>query len=188
MSLGRGASLADVAFSVCTALDRAGIEAVLTGGSAATYYVPAIYQSEDADFVLRYGTGLHDVSSALAAIGFHRRPSGDFDHPLVRYTVEFPAGPLAIGSDLITTWAVERRGDEVLNVLTPTDVVRDRFLHFYAWSDLSAYTAAVEIARALHDRVDWALFESWATRESEADRSYDPRRLHRFLRAVQQRP
>jgi hypothetical protein len=35
--------LVDVAFEVCTALDVAGYVAVLTGGSAATYYVPSQY-------------------------------------------------------------------------------------------------------------------------------------------------
>jgi len=40
-----GATLTDVAFAACTALDRAGEVAVLCGGSAATYYAPEAYQS-----------------------------------------------------------------------------------------------------------------------------------------------
>lgn len=182
MTLQRGASLADVAFAVCTALDSAGIVAVLTGGSAATYYVPAVYQSRDADFILRYGVGLRDVVPALESIGFRLRDSGDFEHPNLQYTVEFPKGPLAIGSDLVTSWATERRENELLHILTPTDVVRDRFLHYFAWSDLSAYAAALAIARAMRDRVDWNAFEMWARREAEADRSYELRRLNRFMR------
>jgi hypothetical protein len=184
MTLERGASLSDVAFAVCTALNRAGIEAVLTGGSAATFYVPTVFQSADADFVLRYGSEAKAVFEALATIGFRRRPSGDFDHPHLQYTVEFPAGPLSIGLDLITSWCTERREDEILHVLSPTDVVRDRFLHFYAWPDLSAYSAAVTIGRAMFDVVNWDVFEAWARRESAADRSYDERRLDRFLRDV----
>jgi hypothetical protein len=49
-------SLIDVAFAVCTALEHGGIRAVLTGGSAATYWAPDVYQSRDADFVLNFGT------------------------------------------------------------------------------------------------------------------------------------
>jgi hypothetical protein len=46
------ATLTDVAFAVCSALDRIGERAVLCGGSAATYYAPDAYQSRDLDFVL----------------------------------------------------------------------------------------------------------------------------------------
>lgn len=45
-------SLVDVAFAVGTALERAGITAVLTGGSAATFYAPDAYQSSDLDFLI----------------------------------------------------------------------------------------------------------------------------------------
>lgn len=57
----------------------------------------------------------------------------------------------------------------MLHVLSPTDVVRDRFLHFYAWSDPSAYVSAATIGRAIYDLVDWAVFEDWARREAAAD-------------------
>ena len=45
-SLSASATFTDVAFAVCTALDRAGEHAVLCGGSAATYYAPEAYESE----------------------------------------------------------------------------------------------------------------------------------------------
>jgi hypothetical protein len=41
------ATLTDVAFAVCTALERAGEYAVLVGGSAATYYAPEAYESRE---------------------------------------------------------------------------------------------------------------------------------------------
>jgi hypothetical protein len=61
-------TLTDIAFAVCTALERAGFVAVLTGGSAATFYAPDAYQSKDLDFVitLRGQAG----EEALKAIGF----------------------------------------------------------------------------------------------------------------------
>lgn len=45
-------SLEDVCFEVADALNRYSIQAVLTGGSAATLYAPDVYASLDADFVL----------------------------------------------------------------------------------------------------------------------------------------
>jgi len=49
------ATLIDVAFAVCTALDHAGERALLVGGSAATFYAPDAYQSSDCDFILALG-------------------------------------------------------------------------------------------------------------------------------------
>lgn len=56
MTISANTPLFEVAMAVCSALDRAGITAVLTGGSAATYYAPEAYQSSDIDFVaVRFG-------------------------------------------------------------------------------------------------------------------------------------
>jgi hypothetical protein len=72
VSLGREASLVDVAFAVCTALDRTGNIAVLTGGSAATYYDSERYQSMDADFVLQVVPQRHVVEEAMASLGYYQ--------------------------------------------------------------------------------------------------------------------
>jgi hypothetical protein len=174
-------TLDDVAFAVCTALDRARIEAVLTGGSAAVHYAPSVMQSYDADFILEFGVPGSAVAAALATIGFSPHKNGFFAHPSSRFTVEFPAGPLAIGSEILRSFSTERRGDEVLHVLSPTDAVRDRFMAFYAWGDISALTASLAVAWAIGDAFQLEVFERWATRESNHDISYPPARLAIFL-------
>jgi hypothetical protein len=70
----RTSTLAEVAFAVCTALERSGFRAVLTGGSAATYYAPEAYQSGDLDFVITLRG--KEGEKALASLGFERK--GDF--------------------------------------------------------------------------------------------------------------
>lgn len=116
--IGPNTSLPDVAFAVCTALHRAGFTVVLTGGSAATFYAPAAYQSKDLDFVITLkGTG---GEPALRSIGFERK--GDFYvHEKSPFSIDFPPGPLGIGEDLITSWLTVRRDDEILHVLSSTD-------------------------------------------------------------------
>jgi hypothetical protein len=126
-------TLDDVAFAVCTALGDQGIETILTGGSAAAHYAPEAVQSFDADFVLRFGAESSAGEQAMRAIGFTRTPGHYYAHPATKYTVEFPPGPLSIGSEIVLTWAIEQRGNEYLHVLSPTDCVRDRFIAFYAW-------------------------------------------------------
>ena len=41
----RGKSIEDVAFIVCSAMERAGVTVVLGGGGAATFYAPAAYRT-----------------------------------------------------------------------------------------------------------------------------------------------
>ena len=55
MSIRSTTSLRELAFIVCTALDRKGATAVLTGGGAATIYSAEAYKSRDLDFVLSFG-------------------------------------------------------------------------------------------------------------------------------------
>ena len=94
-------SLTDVAFAICTALSEEGVVAVLTGGSAATYYAPEAYQSRDLDFVITIrGSG---GAKALEKLGFQLK-NGQYLHAKTSFTVDFPQGPLAIGEDPVKTW------------------------------------------------------------------------------------
>ena len=72
-------TLTEVAFSVCTALHRAGYTVVMTGGSAATFYAPRAYVSDDIDFVITLkGTGGEE---ALKQLGYHRKGDYYVMHP-----------------------------------------------------------------------------------------------------------
>lgn len=123
MTITPASTLGDVGFAVCTALDRVGVTAVLTGGSAATWYAPQAYQSRDLDFVitLKAPAGV----AALTELGFVERGQV-YRHPSTHFTLDFPRGPLAVGDELLTTWRTERRGTELLHMITPTDSCRDR--------------------------------------------------------------
>jgi hypothetical protein len=70
MEITPASDFVEVAFVVCTELDRIGTIAVLTGGSAATYYVPSAYQSRDADFVIVMNGKFAKPSEALAKLGY----------------------------------------------------------------------------------------------------------------------
>lgn len=184
MSTSSGVTLVEVAFAACTVLARAGETAVLCGGSAAAYYVPALYQSLDIDFVVEVGAAPHVVDRALATLGYTRVAEGHYRHTTLPYALAFPIGPLAIGREYVTTWRTERRGDALLHVYTPTDVVRDRFLHYWAWGDRTALDVALAVARAHVADVDLTVIRSWTERELAADPSYDAGRVARFFRLL----
>lgn len=162
--ISEASSLVDVAFAVCTALTRSGFTAVLTGGSAATYYAPQAYQSLDLDFVLT----LRGAGSALAleTLGF-RRKNNFYVHPRSKYSLDFPPGPLAVGDDLITTWSTVTRSDETLHVLTPFDSCRDRLASWLFWNDFSGLEQALSVFRAQTAHIDLAALRAWAKREGQ---------------------
>jgi hypothetical protein len=165
--IGPTSSLTDLAFAVCTALDRKGFHAVLTGGSAATYYAPDAYQSGDLDFVITLkGT---EGEAALVSLGFVRK--GDFyRHPRSQFLLEFPNGPLPVGDDLIKSWSTVRRGDEVLYVLSPTDSCRDRLASFLFWNDFSGLEQAIAVFHARPNEVELNVIEDWCRREGHSQK------------------
>jgi hypothetical protein len=180
-----GSSLIDGAFAVCTALDAAGFTAVLCGGSAATYYAPDAYMSADDDFVLTVDIPRREISAILAPLGF-REKGRIYVHDAVEWTVDFPHGPLAIGRDIVTTWITDRRGDELLHVVSPTDSVRDRFMHYFAWNDYSGLVQAVAVAKEQPERVDLDAFRAWADLEIAETPVYDRRRVDAFFKALRE--
>lgn len=121
----------------------------------------------------------------MATLGYARIAEGHYRHATLPYALAFPIGPLAIGREFITSWRTDRRADLLLHVYTPTDVVRDRFLHYWAWGDRTALDVAVAVARARAAEVDLDAFAAWTRRELGADASYDPSRIGRFLLALQ---
>jgi hypothetical protein len=158
-------SLIDVCFAVCTALDDIGTTVVLTGGSAATFYAPTAYQSRDADFVITMrGDASHGIE-AMARLGYSRTGS-IYAHESNRYAVDFPRGPLAVGEEIVQSWATYERRDERLYVLSRADSVRDRLSWFYCYRDRSALAAAVAVATS--GDLDLSAIREWSPRVGEA--------------------
>ncbi|MGA8473580.1 MAG: hypothetical protein WB681_00805 [Candidatus Cybelea sp.] len=160
-------SLEDVCFAVCTALHRSGTVAVLTGGSAATYYAPASCQSRDADFVVKFSMDRAHAADAIRDLGY-RELGGTYHHETNPFTIEFPPGPLAIGDELVRSYDTIQRDDEALHVLSRTDCVRDRLASFYFFTDRSALAAAIAVARS--GSVDFSKIERWSIKEGKASR------------------
>lgn len=168
MSINATTPLAEVATAVCSALDRTGITAVLTGGSAATYYAPEAYQSSDIDFVaVRFGRtrNREAVERQLGALGFHV-DRDCYRHPESPYPIEFPPGPLAVGREFITSWRTVQTAAGILHVLHPTDSIKDRLAAFIHWNDRSGLSQALAVAKALPREIDLASIEVWAVGEN----------------------
>jgi len=154
----------------------------MTGGSAATYYAPRAYVSEDIDFVLTLVSC--GGEEALAKLGY-RRKHDFYIHPDSRFPVEFPPGPLAIGDDLVETWTTIRRRGQLLHVLTPTDSCRDRLASFLSWKDFNGLEQALEVCRSQGPKVNLKQVREWCLRERKANEFELFRRRLALLKSTQ---
>lgn len=161
--IGPHSTLTDVGFAVCTALSRVEIEAVMTGDSAATFYAPEAYQPRDLDFVITR-RGARPGAPALAALGFTEKRQV-YRHAQSHFTLDFPRGPLQVGDEMLTRWRTERRNDEVLHVLTPTDCCRDRLASFLVWNDFSGLEQALAVATAQRTLIEFEVIGAWCQKE-----------------------
>ena len=162
MKITERSSLRQVAAAIAEALHAAGIRAVLTGGACATIYTGGEYQSEDLDLILQSSPTQEALDEAMAAAGF-RRKVDQYEHPETRFFVEFPRGPLSIGSDTSVQPAELPVAGVRVVLLSATDSCRDRLAAFYHWKDRQSLKAAVSIA-ARHP-VDLERIRSWSVRE-----------------------
>jgi hypothetical protein len=85
----------------------------------------------------------------------------------VEFYLEFPPGPLAIGSDLDIRPAEVSIADEVALALSATDSCRDRLAAFYHWRDRQSLRLAVAVAR--HQAVDLDVVQKWSRSEGSLD-------------------
>jgi len=155
-------TLPEVAATVGGHLRERGIEAILTGGACVSVYTDGSYVSKDADFVIRGRVRQAALDTALGELGFER--DGDrYVHPEVPFYLEFPPGPLAIGSDLRIQPVEVAVGNDRVLALSPTDSCRDRLAAFYHWRDRQSLRLAVAIAR--RQQVDLNAIRRWSREE-----------------------
>ena len=163
MMLGPQSTLLDVVMTVGTALHNAGLRAVLTGGACANFYTAGAYSSMDADFVLTGVVTQRALDEAMGEIGFVR-VRDHFEHASAKFIVEFPKGPLAIGSDHALKPCRESGKSGQVRLLSPTDSCRDRLAQFYFWKDRQGLKAAIAVA--LHRKVGITRIRQWSIEEN----------------------
>src|SRR5262249_1957966 len=171
--LTKRSTLQDVAAAVAKALRSHGIRAVLTGGACATIYSEGEYQSEDLDLIIQSGPSRQELDKAMSSIGF-RRQVDHYVHPRTLFFVEFPRGPLSIGSDVRIHPVEIRVGRRTVSALSATDSCRDRLAAFYHWNDRQSLDTAVAIA--LRNPVDLSKIRKWSKAENALEKFEEFRR------------
>lgn len=181
MTLTERSRLVTVAMAVGDVLRRHGIEGVLTGGACASLFTGGAHQSVDVDFVLAGRVTQDRLDTAMMTLGFARRRDR-YVHSRIHFFVEFPRGPLAIGSDYRIRPVRQVRGRLSALTLSPTDSCRDRLAAFYHWNDRRSLDVAVAIA--VRHRVRMQLIRTWSADEGALARFEE---FHRALKAARAR-
>lgn len=154
-------SISDLAALVNTKFAEHGMKTVLVGGACVAIYSNNRYLSYDLDFVTYENKG--KIKQALSELGFE--PKGKYyarsDCP---YFIEFVTPPVAVEQEFVRKFGSLNTSFGQINLLTPTDCVKDRLASFFHWQDRQALEQAIMVT---HDqKVDLKEIEHWAKAEN----------------------
>jgi len=166
LKISKNTSLKKLAILVCDHLKKNGIEAVLSGGAVVTIYSKQLYQSYDLDFITL--SDRKKIAEAMQELGFIKDKGRYYKHPYTKFFIEFPPGPLAIGEEIIKSYAIHKTSLGTLFLLTPTQCVMDRLCAFYFWNDYQALAQALLVAK--NQKVNIHKIKLWSYREGMKDR------------------
>jgi len=160
-------SMEELAAYVCSALEKDGIETVLSGGSCVEIYSQGKYTSDDIDLIDRFNGGHTQIKNVMLKLGFkeHNRYFVHEDTPLF---IEFPRGPLGVGDEPVNEIALKEEDTGILKLLTPTDCIKDRLAAYLHWDDLQSLEQAVWVAE--QNEFDMESVRTWAVNENEIEK------------------
>jgi hypothetical protein len=91
-------SQVELAAYVQDSLQAEGIQVVLSGGSAVSFYSGDKYVSKDLDLINTSFSRRSKIKAVMDKLGFHEQ-GRYFIHPETTFFIEFPDGPLSVGEE-----------------------------------------------------------------------------------------
>jgi hypothetical protein len=156
----------ELAAFVQSHLRKKGIDAVLSGGACVSIYSSNRYVSLDLDLVNSWFAKRRVLRETMQEIGFHEE-GRHFTHPDAQFFVEFPPGPLAVGTEPVKQVDELEFSTGVLRIISPTDCIKDRLAGYYHWDDLQCLEQATLVAQA--NKIDLVEIERWSVIEGKLD-------------------
>lgn len=166
----RDMTIGELAAFVSNHLRSHGIEVVLSGGACVAIYSNGAYLSLDLDFIETHFTKRKELRTTLAKIGFSEQ-NRYFCNSETDFFLEFPAGPLAVGSEPVKEISTLVLSTGTLKLISPTDCVKDRLAAYYFWDDRQSLQQAILVARQ-HVVVDLREIERWSKKEGKYEEFY----------------
>ncbi|MDX1378233.1 MAG: hypothetical protein R3307_05245 [Anaerolineales bacterium] len=160
----RNMSQSELAAYIQDSLQEAGIQVVLSGGSAVSFYSSNKYVSEDLDLINTGFAKRSKIRSVMGSIGFQEK-GRYFVSPDTEYFVEFPDGPLSVGEEPVKEISEYKLATGLLRIVSATDCVKDRLCAFYFWNDQQGLAQAVLVAQS--QKVDLQEIKRWSKTEDK---------------------
>ncbi|MCL2389379.1 MAG: hypothetical protein FWC85_03240 [Elusimicrobia bacterium] len=160
-------NLLDTASFVCGFLQENKIEVVLVGGACVSIYTDNKYLSNDFDLVC--DTTLKEIEPVLLKIGYKRK-GRLFVNENSDFVVDFVPPPVMVGQEHITRKETIKTKFGKLNLLTPTDCLKDRLAGFYFWQDPQSFEQALLIYKDQKKKVDLKDIEKWSNAQNAKDK------------------
>ena len=147
-------------------LRKSGIEVVLSGGATVSIYSSNKYVSHDLDFINMYSASRKDIRASMIEMAF-TEVGRYFKHPDTQFLVEFPPGPLSVGKEPVKQISKIRFITGVLNVISPTDCVKDRLAAYFHWDDQQSLTQAILVCT--DHKIDFEEIRRWSKVEGKLE-------------------
>jgi len=157
-------SMEELAAYVCEALEKEGIETVLSGGCCVELYSKGRYTSDDIDLIDRFNGGHRKIKEIMERLGFKEyKMKRYFIHEETSLFLEFPKGPLGVGDTPVKEVSERTTETGTLKLLTPTDCIKDRLAAYYHWDDEQSLEQAIWVA--CENEFDMKSIEIWSQNE-----------------------
>jgi hypothetical protein len=159
MKLIQEMSQIELAAYIQSSLRKAGIDVILSGGSAVAFYSSDKYVSKDLDLINAHFAKRKEIKLAMERIGFHEK-GRYFTHLETAFLVEFPQGPLSVGEEPVKEISEFELATGILRVVSSTDCVKDRLCAYYFWNDQQGLAQAILVAKT--QRVNLEEIKRWS--------------------------
>lgn len=164
-------SFKEAAAIISEEFKKQNISIVLSGGACAQIYSKNKYITADLDFVEQYIWHKNDykIEQIMNKFGFIKRGRSFFnENKEIKFSVEFPPGPLEIGEESkIIPSEINVNGNR-LSILSATDSLKDRLAWYLHSNDLQCLEQAVWIYQ-MND-VDLDNVRKWAEVENQPEK------------------
>jgi len=162
-------SQVELAAYVQSHLQKAGINVVLSGGSAVSFYSSNKYVSNDLDLVNINFAKRKEIGTIMESIGFEEK-GRYFVNPETQFLIEFPQGPLSVGEEPVKIIDEFELATGTLHIISATDCVKDRLCAYYFWNDQQGLAQAVLVSQS--QMVDVKEIKRWSKAE-EKEREFE---------------
>jgi len=162
-------SMEELGAFVCSALEKEGIDTVLSGGGCVEIYSHGRYTSDDIDLIDRFNGGHRKIKRIMEKLGFkEHKMKRYFVHSETSLFIEFPRGPLGVGDAPVKEIASRKSETGTLKLLTPTDCIKDRLAGYYHWDDEQNLEQAIWVAN--ENEFDMLSVEKWSKSEGKLEK------------------